>query len=194
MTHPTGREENVPAHQWTCDKCNVVIASDSVVLLSKKRCNHILRKHADLKTGEHFKFSMIKPDVDLVVKDVPLHLRAWSCSYCGLGLENKHAPITRYNVAKKHIKKCGGRSATMKKNLKRLSAQGCTLSRLGITHNIARAARRLVLSFCSRWRGIDVVHQSGIGSAAKSRAGITWGKSFCKKFSVKLLKSGSSGP
>ena len=139
----TGKDKNAPpAHQWICNKCNAVIASDSVVLLSKKRCNHIRRQHANEKENAHFKFSMIKPEIDLLVKDVPHHLRAWSCSYCGFGLEKKHSPITRYHVAKKHIKTCGGRGATMKKNLKRLSEQGCTLSRLGVTHNVARAARR----------------------------------------------------
>ena len=40
----------------------------------------------------------------------------------------------------------------------------------------------------------SVVHQSGNGSSAKSKEGITWGESFFKKFSVKLAKSGSSGP
>jgi hypothetical protein len=40
----------------------------------------------------------------------------------------------------------------------------------------------------------SVVHQSGIGSSASPRAGITCTRSFFKKFSVKVANFASSGP
>ena len=54
----------------------------------------------------------------------------------------------------------------------------------------------LLLSWGSYWRGKDEVSSPPKWNwlRCKSKAGITWGKSVFRKFSVKLLKSGSSGP
>ena len=38
------------------------------------------------------------------------------------------------------------------------------------------------------------VHHNGTGSLARPKAGITWGKSRSKKFFVKFMNFGSSGP
>ena len=110
------------------------------------RKNHIARSHPNVPSSL---FRNLR-DAYVDIADVPLALRAWTCSYCGKGIANHIKRETVWNAARRHVKICGGKRASMQQNRKRILQSGQSLNQLGFALVKHATQRRLLMDNYAR--------------------------------------------
>ena len=113
---------------WTCCACHQDVRASTLHTLSKRRSNHLRNAHPG-EDRSKFNSIRVRPE-EVMVADLPLHQRAWTCSKCRLGLPVMDVWLLR-KWAMGHLAKCFKRKISMRENRKRLTAKSISHSKDG---------------------------------------------------------------
>ncbi|OLQ13509.1 hypothetical protein AK812_SmicGene2451 [Symbiodinium microadriaticum] len=113
---------------WTCCACHQDVRAATLHTLSKRRSNHLRNAHPG-EDRSKFNSIRVRPG-EVMVADLPMHQRAWTCSKCRLGLPVMDVWILR-KWAISHLAKWFKRKISMRENRKRLTSQSISHSKDG---------------------------------------------------------------